>query len=235
MRTSKRAVHRLIAEAVRSLEAARRIAEAPGEAIRTVGDLGDTRNLFVQAVEFDWSRLDSSIRHLPDFSEMAAIGVTKAPPHTPVPVASDHRRFKFYFPFLESMGEAPVREVDLLDDEGRPAEDAVATVEAWAMMIVELAEGVLGDDEVDDRERRFPEPTTALSPKAHAVRQELLTAWPKGLKGKELAQLLDERHDLPMETSHLSGMIVRELEEAGCPVRNVRGVGYQLVPAGGAE
>lgn len=238
MQTAQRAVHRLIAEAVQSLEAARRIAAAPVEAIRTVGKIGDAGNLFAQAVAFDWSRLDSSIRDLPDFGEHAAIGFRPGrdgAPEVPVPVSSKHRRFAFYFPFFESMGEAPVAIVELLDDAGRPAEDAIEIVELWAMALVELAESVLGDDEIDDRARRFPEPTTALSPKAHAVRQELLNAWPMGLKGSQLVDLLFRRHDLAMETSHLSGKIVPELRSAGCPVGTKRGVGYQLVPAGGAE
>jgi hypothetical protein len=249
MRTSKRAVHRLIAEAVESLEAARRIVEAPAEAILSIGDFGGCQSLFAQAVEFDWSRLDSSIRHLPNFSEKSCmLRPTEATPHQVEdeggwttwifdldPVPFKRRPCSFTYPFIESALHAPVVEIDLLDDEGRPAKDAIEKVRAWAGCIVALGERVLGDDEVDDGERRFPEPTTALSPKAHAVRQQLLNAWPKGLKGPELVHLLDEKHDLAMEASHLSQMIVRELKRAGCPVRNVRGVGYQLVPAGGAE
>lgn len=75
---------------------------------------------------------------------------------------------------------------------------------------------------------RFPEPSTGLSAKAHAVREILIEQYPRAIRGPELVRLLAER-ELDETEANLSSRIVKQLNAAGCEVRN-EGKGYFLVP-----
>lgn len=75
---------------------------------------------------------------------------------------------------------------------------------------------------------RFPEPSTGLSAKAHAVREILIEQYPRAIRGPELVRLLAER-ELDETEANLSGRIIKQLNAAGCEIRN-EGKGYFLVP-----
>lgn len=233
-----------IAEAHSAIAAARTIAADPLEAIRDYCDRPfdqSIRRTAIGSACFDWQRIAPQFPKSPDLIEGISLRLwDEAPlwaPHLRDPFLdvvrksmSARRTVLLIFPVDDTTGESPHHKVDLLGRDGRPSLTSASTLRRWASAIVAFGTKAIAADGA-----AFPEPTTALSPKAHAVRQELLNAWPKGLKGSQLVDLLDRRHALSMETSHLSGKIVPELRSAGCPVRNVRGVGYQLVPAGGAK
>jgi hypothetical protein len=72
----------------------------------------------------------------------------------------------------------------------------------------------------------FPEPNRGLSPKAAAVREILMDAWPEALTAPKLLDELDKR-GLYETAAHISDRIVPELEKAGCPIAN-DGRGYYL-------
>ena len=239
-----------IAEAHAAIAAARAIAADPLEAIREYcGRPFDQsiRGTRIGTACFDWQRVAPQFPESPVLIEAGLRPLwwdDWASAYT-TPIArkwrddllalwlttmTAQRTVLLIFPVDDTTGESPNLELDLLGRDGRPSVASASTLRRWAIATV-----AFGTKALAASGSAFPEPTKALASDAHAVRLVLLNAWPRGLKGDEIVSILDREHDLTMETTHLSGRIVPELNQAGCPVRNVRGVGYQLVPAGGAE
>lgn len=73
---------------------------------------------------------------------------------------------------------------------------------------------------------RFPEPTSVLSPKAAALREILQEAHPVGIQGPEIDDRMRQR-GFYLDAQALK-RTREELARAGCPIGNLRGVGYYL-------
>jgi hypothetical protein len=147
------------------------------------------------------------------------------------PVPHDRRRVVFRFGGRLFDPAPQSKEVDLLDDRGKPTEEAVVTARDWAASIVELGTAILQPDRP-----QFAKLIHGASPRAVAARECLLRAWPQGLTGGELEKrMLELDPPRPCSPQELSQRVLPELRRLGAEIENRPGVGYYLVPIAPAK
>lgn len=121
------------------------------------------------------------------------------------------------------------RTLDFLDQDGKPAKEAIALVQDWAEAIVELGESILQPDRP-----QFAKLLPGASDRAVAARECLLRAFPRGLTGEQLVEKMRERGS-SCTAQVLSQRVIPELRRLGAEIENRRGAGYYLVPLARAK